>query len=74
VATEGKLIAAIGKLVDQDLRCGRVVAPETTAARALKRSKGKADLEIATAMVAQALAEKLEGQGCACARGSIPRR
>jgi hypothetical protein len=63
VTTEGKLIAAISKLVDQDLRCGRVVAPATTAARVLKRSKGKVDLEIVAAMVAQALAEKLEARG-----------
>jgi hypothetical protein len=40
-----------------------VVSHGTTAARALKRSKGKADIEIVTAMVAQALAERLEVRG-----------
>jgi hypothetical protein len=54
-----KLITTINKLIDADLRCGRVVSVEDTALRAVHRARCQGELELAQALVGQALIERL---------------
>jgi hypothetical protein len=57
-----KLASTINRLVTADLLAGRVVSAEDTARAAIKRAKGKHEIDTAAALAAQALAEKLEAR------------
>jgi hypothetical protein len=54
-----KLASTINRLVTADLLAGRVVSAEDTARAAIRRARCQHDLELAQALVAQALAERL---------------
>jgi hypothetical protein len=54
-----KLVSTINRFIDANLAAGRIVPVETTASAAIRRARCQADLELAQALVAQALAERL---------------